>query len=252
MSALERTLGYSFSDRSLLARALTHASAQTSTARAGMAGRKAGEPPKRGGGDSGIATGDYERLEFLGDRVLGLVMAELLYLAFPDASEGAIARRFNRLVRRETCSEVARAIDLGRHLVLGEGEAESGGRNKATILADACEAVLGAVFLDGGYDQARALIRRLWEPHVAAVAHIRADAKSALQEWAQGRGLPLPTYAEVAREGPDHAPHFTTEVRIEGLEPARGSGASKRAAEQAAAQALLEREGVWERASAHG
>ena len=242
MGDLERALGYAFEDRTLLERALTHASVQSS-----HQGRAKG----RAGAGAG-AGGDYERLEFLGDRVLGLAIAEMLYLSFPDASEGAIARRYNRLVRGETCAEVARAIGLGRHLRLGEGEAESGGRDKTTILADACEAILGAVFLDGGFARARQVVRTLWKPQIEAVAEIRADAKSALQEWAQGRGLPLPAYRQVSRSGPDHAPHFTTEVRIEGLAPARGEGTSKRAAEQAAAQVLLEREGVWERAGDHG
>lgn len=220
---LER-LDYQFRDMSLLERALTHASSRNT---------------------QGIDE-DNERLEFLGDRVLGLVIAELLYERYPAASEGDLARRFNRLVRRETCAEIGNELDLGRYMLMSEAEADAGGRNKATILANASEAVLGAVFLDGGFDPARALIRRLWEPRLARGSAVPVDAKTALQEWAQGRKLPLPRYVETGCVGPDHAPIFTTEVRIEGLAPASGQGKSKRAAEKAAATALLVREGVWQ------
>jgi ribonuclease-3 len=156
-----------------------------------------------------------------------------------------LARRYNRLVRGEACARVARAVGLGQHLILSESEAGSGGRAKGTILADAMEAILGAIFLDAGFEPARSAVRRLWasqdDQHTTSAG---PDAKSALQEWAQGKGLALPEYVEVSRKGPDHAPRFTSEVRIDGCAPARGEGASKRAAEQAAARALLEREGV--------
>ena len=155
-----------------------------------------------------------------------------------------MARRYNLLVRGETCAKVARSVALGAHLILSEGEAESGGRDKETILADACEALLGAVFLEAGYDKAREVVRAHWGAKLEGAPAEAADAKSALQEWAQGQGLDLPQYVEVAREGPDHAPRFTAEVRIKGTKPARGEGASKRAAEQAAATTLLAREGV--------
>lgn len=221
---LEARVGHVFKDRALLKKALTHASVRQASAK------------RR----------DNERLEFLGDRVLGLAIAELLSEIYPAANEGQLARLYNRLVRGGTCADVARALDLGASLVLSESEAGSGGRDKETILADACEALLGAVFLEAGYDKARAVVRRHWGGKLeGSPAAETADAKSALQEWAQGQGLDLPHYQEVARQGPDHAPRFTSEVRIKGNKPARGDGANKRAAEQAAATALLVREGVW-------
>jgi len=148
------------------------------------------------------------------------------------------------LVRGEACAKVARDIGLGAHLILSESEADSGGRNKTTILADAAEALLGAVFLDGGFDKARAVVNKLWQDQSEPVPEVGVDAKSALQEWAQGQGLALPRYTVVSRKGPDHAPSFTAEVLIAGRAPAQGEGASKRIAEQAAASALLTREGV--------
>jgi ribonuclease-3 len=216
-------IGYAFKDRSLLELALTHASARPQL-----------KPNE-----------DNERLEFLGDRVLGLAVAELLSKTFPEASEGELARRYNQLVRAETCAGIAQAWEIGKLIVMSGGEAESGGRAKKTILANACEAILGAVFTDGGYEPARDLVHRFWISELGALDYA-ADAKSVLQEWAQGRRLPLPRYTEVAREGPDHAPRFTAEVEIDGIEPERGQGANKRQAEQAAALAMLRREGVWQ------
>jgi ribonuclease-3 len=189
---------------------------------------------------------DNERLEFLGDRVLGLAIAELLANSFPKAREGELARWFNHLVRAETCAEIAQEWELGTFILMSGGEAGSGGRGKKTILANACEAVLGAIFADGGYDAAREVIHRFWKPQLNMLELAALDAKSLLQEWAQGRRLPLPRYLEVAREGPDHAPRFTAEVQIDGVAPERGTGANKRAAEQAAALAMLMREGVWQ------
>ena len=220
---LSERLGYVFKDSSLLELALTHASARPSL-----------KPNE-----------DNERLEFLGDRVLGLAIAELLTENFPTASEGELARRFNQLVRAETCAEVALKWELGKLILMSGGEAESGGRAKKTILANACEAVLGAIFTDGGYEAARGVVHRFWESEIDWLDLAAPDAKSVLQEWAQGRGLALPRYLEVAREGPDHAPRFTAEVQIYGVAPERGQGANKRAAEQAAALAILMREGVW-------
>lgn len=220
--ALETALGFRFKKRPLLEQALTHASV------------RGGKGPRL----------DNERLEFLGDRVLGLAIAELLVAALPEATEGQLARHYNRLVRGGTCAAVARDIGLGQHVILSESEAESGGRDKDTILADAIEALLGAAFLEGGFDAGRQVVSKLWAPYVEDIPAVTADAKSLLQEWAQGQGLPLPEYVEVARKGPDHAPHFTAEVRIPGRPAARGEGASKRAAEQAAARAALSREGV--------
>lgn len=220
---LEKRLGYKFRSQDLFAQALTHASVRGSDK-----GRK-----------------DNERLEFLGDRVLGLAIVETLAAQYPEANEGELARRYNSLVNGATCARVGRELGVGPFLILSESEADSGGRDKDTILADAIEAILGAAFLDGGYEKARAVVTRLWENQTEGKAKmVAADAKSALQEWAQGAGLSLPEYTEVARKGPDHAPQFTSEVRIKGRAAARGEGSSKRAAEQAAAAELLMREGV--------
>lgn len=220
---LETVLGYTFREPALLERALTHSSSRADR----------------------ISVEDNERLEFVGDRVLGLAIAEVLTELDPVASEGALARRFNRLVRKESCARIARDLGLGPALKLSPSEEESGGRNKDTILADALEAVLAAVYLEAGFPTARDVVRRLWSPMISELPEAVTDAKSALQEWAQGQGLALPSYVEISREGPDHAPQFTAEVRIGGKRPARGSGNSKRTAEQAAATALLAREGVW-------
>jgi ribonuclease III len=222
--ALETKLGYKFKDQANLERALTHASV-----RGGKAARA-----------------DNERLEFLGDRVLGLAIAGMLSETYPDDDEGDLARRYNRLVRGETCAKIGRHLDIGPHLILSDSEASSGGRNKETILADAVEAILGAIYAEAGFEKARAVILRVWqtEQDQQTPRGVSADPKSALQEWAQKRGLSLPEYVEVERSGPDHAPHFVSEVRIRTLKPARGEGSSKRLAEQAAAGILLQREGV--------
>jgi ribonuclease III len=217
LTDLEKRLGHSFKTPSLLQRALTHSSA-------------------RGGN---VSVRDNERLEFLGDRVLALVIVDALLKAFPDDSEGALARRTNRLVRRETCTEMAQALDLGRFLILADSEIASGGRRKGTILADAMEAVLGAIFLDAGFDAARDVILSLWKHRIHDDAGVDADAKTALQEWAQGNNYPLPNYREVERTGPDHAPRFVAEVTVGDDIHARGEGPSKRIAEQAAAAAAL-------------
>ena len=217
-------LGFAFKDRALIELALTHASARPSL-----------KPNE-----------DNERLEVLGDRVLGLAIAELLTQTFPESSEGELARRYNQLVRAETCAEIAKEWELGQLISMSGGEAESGGRGKKTILANACEAVLGAIFVEGGYQAARDVVFRFWATELASLDLALPDAKSILQEWAQGRRLSLPRYVEIAREGPDHKPRFTAEVQIDGVAPERGHGANKRAAEQAAALAMLLREGVWQ------
>lgn len=222
LEALAQRIGHAFSSLDLLERAVTHASFSKGRRRAL----------------------DYERLEFLGDRVLGLIIADLLFRLYPDASEGELAPRLNALVRKETCAEVARALDLGSVLRLGPGEVTAGGRKKEAILANACEAVIAAVYLDGGLDAACRFVERSWEPHVEAVTVKPKDPKSAVQEWAQGRGLPAPEYEEMARSGPDHAPRFSVRIVIEGRAPAEGEGATKRAAEQAAAETFLRREGI--------
>lgn len=219
-ASLEETLGHRFGRPELLALALRH----SSTAR---------------NRDRRVDTN--ERLEFLGDRVLGLVVATMLYETFPDEEEGALARRHAALVRREALVRVAETIGLAEHLALAPGEADAGGRDKPTILADACEAVIAALYLDGGLAPAEAFLRRLWAPLLSEDPRPPKDAKTALQEWAQGRGLPLPHYREMERTGPHHAPVFTVEAEVRGEAPAGGSGTSKRAAEQAAAEALLHR-----------
>jgi ribonuclease III len=219
---LEARLGYGFKDKSLLTEALTHASARS--ARAGR---------------------DNERLEFLGDRVLGLCIAALLYEQFPEAREVEFARHYNALVCKGCCEEVANTLELGPHLIMAPSEARSGGRKKAVILADACEALLGAIFVDGGFAAAEAAVRKLWGPLVATAAMPAPDAKTALQEFAQSQRRGLPEYREKARSGSDHAPSFTVEVNVNGLAPALGEGPSLKKAQQAAAEALLTREGIW-------
>jgi ribonuclease-3 len=221
-SALETTIKYRFKDSDLRDQALTHISA--------LAG--------------GNRIGSYQRLEFLGDHVLGLVISELLYRNFPKGDEGELSRRLADLVRRETCAEVARAIDLGAALRLGTSEANAGGRSRVAILADVCESLVGAVFVDGGYDAAAELVERLWGERLRASSRPVRDAKTQLQEWAQARGLPTPAYREVERTGPHHNPEFRVAVSLPGRETAEGLGRSKRAAEQAAAAEMLKREGV--------
>lgn len=209
----------------LLDEALTHASAAN--------------------GQKGFA--NYERLEFLGDRILGLAIAEHLYTTHPKAPEGELARRFNLLVCKEACEDVAKEIGLGQFLKLGESEAHAGGRRKLTILADSCEAVLGAIYLDGGWAAVKMVIVTLWAGRAEniAVCNLK-DAKTALQEWVQGGGqTALPRYVKIDVAGPPHAPIFTYEVRLQGLEPARGVGPARRIAEQNAAETVLIREGVW-------
>lgn len=206
--------GHRFKDGALLTRALTHSSA------------------------GGL---DNERLEFLGDRVLGLLIAELLTELFPDEKEGLLALKLNALVRMETCARVAEAVGIDKELILAPSEDRSGGRKKAAILGDACEAVIAALYLDGGLDAARKFVTKHWHPLMSEVTGDLRDPKNALQEWAQGRKLGTPTYRVSRREGPDHAPRFTVEVSIRGHDPAMGEGLSLRAAEQAAARALMQR-----------
>ena len=208
-------LGHTFAKPELLIRAVTHSSMSS---------------PHRD---------DNQRLEFLGDRVLGLVMAEALLNADTFAAEGLLAPRFNALVRKETCADVARQIDIGAVLKLGRSEMLTGGRRKEALLADAMEAVIAAVYLDAGFEVAQDLIMALWGARITNVEADARDAKTALQEWAQAQGEPPPTYVEIAREGPDHAPLFTIEARLTSGPTHSASAPSKRQAEQAAAKALL-------------
>lgn len=222
-AGFEERIGYRFKDTALLEQALTHISA--------LAG-----PRNR--------SGSYQRLEFLGDHVLGLVISDMLYDAFPKADEGELSRRLADLVRKEACADVARTIELGAAIRLGASESNAGGRSRTAILADVCEALVGAVFIDGGYKAASEVISRLWDQRMRTPARPLRDAKTILQEWAQARGLPTPVYREVERRGPDHDPEFRVTVVLPDREPAEGMGRSKRAAEQAAAAAMLTREGV--------
>jgi ribonuclease-3 len=218
-ASLETALHHRFSDPRLLEQALTHASHAQ---------------------DGKGARVSNERLEFLGDRVLALAVADLLYERFPNEDEGAMARRHAVLVNRESLARVAAELDLASHMIISRGEEEAGGRDNRGLLADACEAVIAALYLDGGLKVATRFIHRYWKPLMARDATPPKDAKTALQEWAQARGLPLPAYREVERQGPPHAPVFLIEVSIEGLPPSTSTGSSKRAAEQAAAEALLD------------
>jgi ribonuclease III len=206
--------GHRFKDKALIERALTHASV---------------------GGD------DNEQLEFLGDRVLGFLISELLIQQFPGEKEGALALKLNALVRMETCARVAEAAGVDAALILAPSEERSGGRKKSAILGDACEAVIAALYLDGGIAAARKFVTKYWQPLMSEVTGDLRDPKNALQEWAQGRKLGTPTYRLAGREGPDHAPRFTVEVTVRGQEPARGEGTNLRAAEQAAARLLMKR-----------
>ncbi|NJO54340.1 MAG: ribonuclease III [Bacteroidales bacterium] len=223
LEQFESSIGYVFVDRSLLDLALTHVSA-ASGARARL--------------DS------YQRLEFLGDHVLGLAVSAMLYRAFPDADEGELSQRLADLVRKESCAEVAQDWQVGPYIRLGPGEVQTGGRRKAAILANICESVIGAVFLDGGYGASEAFVERHWSKRMMAPVVPVRDAKSALQEWAQARGLPPPFYRVVERVGPDHSPRFTIAVELPDMPVVEGGGRSKRLAEQSAAEEFLARQGV--------
>lgn len=217
---LADVLGHVFARPELLEEALTHASATK----------------KRGRG--------YERLEFLGDRVLGLILADTLLAMFPTEREGDIAKRHARLVSKPVVVDVARQIDLGASVRLSKGEDEAGSRDNDAVLADAMEAVIAAVYLDGGLEAARRFVDKYWRTRIDADTRPPKDAKTRLQEWAQARALGLPAYAELSASGPPHAPSRTIEVRLPGHKPAIGGGRSKREAEQAAAAALLKEIGA--------
>lgn len=210
----EDELGYFFADPRLLESALTHASAA--------------QPG-----------GNNERLEFLGDRVLGLAVADFLYGAYPAEREGDLAKRHAALVAKAALAQVAADINLAPHIRISHGESKTGGSKKDTILADGVEALIGAIYLDGGFKAARAFVHERWQNLVDAYGAPPEDSKSALQVWAQQRGLPLPEYKLLSRTGPDHAPVFEIEVAIKGFAPATAAAASKQAAEKDAAQQML-------------
>ena len=221
---LQHALGHSFANPDLLARALTHASAV-----------------------NGRDQQTYQRLEFLGDRVLGLVVADLLVERFPDAPEGELSRRLARLVSRETCTEVAEEMELAKYLRIG-GAQKGGPRATASVLSDVCEAVIAAIYRDAGLHAARALIERFWGPRIDGMSGPLRDAKTELQEWAHRKGFEAPVYVETLRSGPDHAPSFEIEVSVGNVTPGQGKGSSKREAEHEAAANVLRREGVWGKA----
>ena len=218
LGPLEDALGHHFAKSDLLLEALTHPSAVRRR---------------------GIARRGYERLEFLGDRVLGLIVAELLWRRFPTEAEGELTRRHTHLVRRDALAEVAEAVGLGAQIIVSPGEDAAGVRENKSVLADVCEAVIAALYLDGGLVPARRFVENRWETRLSTLGEPPRDPKTTLQEWVQARGLPLPDYRTVATEGPAHRRRFTVTVSVEGLDPATASGSSKRAAETAAAAAAL-------------
>jgi ribonuclease-3 len=219
---LELKLGYRFKDRALFERALTHASV----------------------GEGAAKVPNNEVLEFVGDRVLGLLVAEALARRYPEASEGDLAPRLNGLVSRDTCARVAAALDVGPALRMSASATKVGARERGSVLAGACEALIAAVYMDSDLTTVRQVFGDLWRDafNMDGAASTRRDPKTLLQEWAQGSGKPPPAYVVVKRTGPDHAPQFTVEATVEGIASASGQGTSRRDAEKAAAQALLSRE----------
>lgn len=220
LPGLEDVLGHAFSDAGLWQRAVTHRSAAP------------------GGGPG------YERLEFLGDRVLGMAVAAMLYRHFPAENEGRLSQRYAQLVRKETLAAIARQLAIGDHLRMAAGEEQRGIRDNPAVLADVLEALVAALYLDGGTAPAFAFVERHWRPHMTAQREPPRDAKTRLQEWALARGLPLPSYRLLARCGPDHAPTIAVAASVEGLARQEASGPSRRAAEQEAARKLLEKAGA--------
>jgi ribonuclease-3 len=222
-AALEARIGHKFADPTLLATAFTHVSALKAT-------RKRGD--------------SYQRLEFLGDHVLGLIVSDMLYRAFPNANEGELSKRLADLVRKESCADVATSLGLVDDIKLGAVGAGASARLRKSVLGDICEAVIGAIFLDGGYAAAAQFVERNWTERMRRPRQPLRDPKTVLQEWAQGKGLPTPVYREVERTGPHHDPQFRVAVDLPGLAPAEGIGGSKRAAEKVAASVMIAREGV--------
>jgi ribonuclease-3 len=222
-AAIEARIGHKFADPALLITAFTHVSALKSA-------RKRGD--------------SYQRLEFLGDHVLGLIVSDMLYRAFPNADEGELSKRLADLVRKESCADVAKSLGLLDDIKRGAVGAGAGVRLRKSVLGDICEAVIGAVFLDGGYAAAAQFVERNWTERMRKPRRPLRDPKTVLQEWAQGKGLPTPVYREVERTGPHHDPQFRVAVDLPGLEAAEGVGGSKRAAEKVAASVMIEREGV--------
>ena len=219
--ALAERIGHRFADPELLRRALTHASARAKD------------------------RDNNERMEFLGDRVLGLIIAEMLFERFPGESEGHLARRLNAMVRQETCADVAREIGIPDAIRTAQNEPTGKLSQNTTVLGDACEALIAAVYIDGGLEAARRFIVAQWEDRIGEVTAGERDPKTALQEWALGRGIAVPDYVEISRSGPDHDPDFIIEVRVAGYAPVTAQGKSKRDASRGAALAFLKRENIW-------
>ncbi|MBR0796162.1 ribonuclease III [Bradyrhizobium jicamae] len=224
IAGTEARIGYTFADPALLTAAFTHVSAL--------------KPAARNRADS------YQRLEFLGDHVLGLIVSDMLFRAFPKADEGELSKRLADLVRKESCADVAKSLGLLEDIKLGLVKAVEGARLRKSVLGDICEAVIGAIYLDGGFDAARLFVERNWTERMHKLRRPLRDPKTVLQEWAQGKGLPTPVYREIERTGPHHDPQFRVAVELPGLTSAEGLGGNKRAAEKAAASAMIEREGV--------
>lgn len=227
LTTLEARLGHTFADKALLARALTHGSAATAVA------------------------GSYQRLEFLGDRVLALVISEMLIDAFPAAPEGELSRRLSDLVRKESCAAVAAELRLGEALRTGGSKAQARAIQTVNVMGDVCEAVIAAIYLDGGLEAARRFIEANWRERLMLGPKPFLNAKATFQEWAQGHGHPPPVYTIVERTGPDHSTTFEVEVTVPGMQPARGTGRTRREAEQDAARAVLHREGIWKAVAGH-
>jgi len=222
-AAIEARIGHKFADPTLLTTAFTHVSALK---------------PVRNRGDS------YQRLEFLGDHVLGLIVSDMLYRAFPKADEGELSKRLADLVRRESCADVAKSLSLLDDIKLGQLGAGAGARLRKSVLGDICEAVIGAIYLDGGHAAAAQFVERNWTERMRKHRRPLRDPKTTLQEWAQAKGLPTPVYREIERTGPHHDPQFRVAVDLPGLAPAEGVGGNKRAAEKDAASVMIAREGV--------
>jgi ribonuclease-3 len=219
LKAAQDAIGYKFKDAKLLVRALTHPSAV-------------------GGGDA--VRDSNQRLEFLGDRVLNLVIAERLMERRKMESEGELAPRLNRLVKKGACADAVRHLELQEFILLSDGEEAAGGRKRESTLGDACEAIIGAIFKDGGLSPARKFIEKAWAPQFASTPAETKDPKTLLQEWAQGQGLPLPDYDVLSRSGPDHEPIYEIEAKVDGRGSAVATGPSKREAERSAAALLLQ------------
>lgn len=218
---LESVIGYVFKDKERLSRALTHASAKTHHGR------------------------NYERFEFLGDRVLGLCIAELLFTTFKTADEGELSVRLNQLVSAQACAEVADSMELHLFIRTGADLKKLTGKRMKNVRADVVESLIAAIYIDGGLEAARSFILRFWHERATHAEAARRDAKTELQEWAHAKLATAPIYRIDDRSGPDHDPHFTVTVEVEGVDPEVGVGRSKRVAEQVAATRLLVREGIW-------